>query len=407
MDPELASEMVKLLGQELKVVRGQLREAERRNFSSPAAADSTGLTREQARALISENESLKTENSALHANISRLQDELTEVHPIKAEEGATDAKQYEESMHQMREELAQALAERDFLAQEKGVAADLREQLSTLREKYKRSKAEKNECLEVMDELRTELLKCTEELEKAHKSRKSSALEMDFMTYFENTPYEPVADQPTADALQPFSRKLHGPVPKPLTLLCAGPYLMNSHEVVWSPSGFAQGLVIKPSYQYNPKAQDGTWIKLSTRFEADQQMDVCFLESMAWHYIGTYERVGEIITLPPESLEQLGPGKLEYAAKRTTLFQDLVPPSQTRMVEKMYTKGVLRLECFGIRCIGFNTTFSGELLKLASQKPRGIATPISPGVTKEPARTAMKRKAKSTDLSTKSKKLRI
>lgn len=34
MDPELATEMVKLLGQELKVVRSQLREAEQVNSPS-------------------------------------------------------------------------------------------------------------------------------------------------------------------------------------------------------------------------------------------------------------------------------------------------------------------------------------------------------------------------------------
>jgi cell division protein FtsB len=65
-------------------------------FSSPSVAESTGLTRERARALITENESLKADNAALRANVFRLQDELAQWPPVKAEEDVSQASQYEE-----------------------------------------------------------------------------------------------------------------------------------------------------------------------------------------------------------------------------------------------------------------------------------------------------------------------
>ena len=56
MDPEFATETVKLFAQELKVVRA-------------------------------ENDNLKADNAVLQERIARLQDELTQVSSIKSEEG--------------------------------------------------------------------------------------------------------------------------------------------------------------------------------------------------------------------------------------------------------------------------------------------------------------------------------
>lgn len=52
---------------------------------------------------------------------------------------------------------------------------------------------------------------------------------------------------------------------------------------------------------------------------------------------------------------------LDYVSRRTTLFPDFVPPSQTQMIKNMYKQGVIKLQCFGIRCVAFNQTFAEKL----------------------------------------------
>ncbi|KAF9240931.1 hypothetical protein BU15DRAFT_61245 [Melanogaster broomeanus] len=356
MDPELASEMVKLLAQELKVVRTQLREAERRIFSSPSVVDSTGLTRERVQGLIAENESLKADNAALQANVSRLQDELAQTPPIKAEEDSSYALQYEESMHRMREELAGVLAENEELINEKVKRQGYKNSCQPVREKYKRSKAEKGECQEVVEELRVELLKCTQELEQL--SRKAAVTDIDFRTFFEDALYSPVEEQPELESIQPYTRNV---------MRQDFPRISSS---MWRsyglPAGSYQVLSSSQLFQYNPKNNGGTWTKLNDTISMlVNGWTICYLVDKAWHYLGTYERTGDCMTIGNRNFTAPGSKKLQYASQRTTLFQDLVPPSQTRMVENMYTTGVIKLQCFGIRCVGFDQDFSEELLELS------------------------------------------
>ncbi|OAX44774.1 hypothetical protein K503DRAFT_3736 [Rhizopogon vinicolor AM-OR11-026] len=112
MDPELAAEMVKLLGQELKIARSQLRE---QRLGTPASdAISTGIYLQREEALRVEVVALKAENSSLHANISRLQDEMTSV-PIKTEDRHSDlVAQYEASIDAIQRELADAIREKNM-----------------------------------------------------------------------------------------------------------------------------------------------------------------------------------------------------------------------------------------------------------------------------------------------------
>ncbi|KIK94872.1 hypothetical protein PAXRUDRAFT_421329 [Paxillus rubicundulus Ve08.2h10] len=284
----------------------------------------------------------------------------------------------------------------------------MQEQLSTLRAKRKRSKVAKVGYIEVLNELRVELSKCTQELEH---SRRVSPSDIDFRSFFEETPYELVEEQSELASIRPYSRVLHAKFHKNLLGVCQGPYLMNSNEVIWSPSGIALGLVIKPTFQYNPKSNGGTWVKLKNDFDVGKQMDICYLVGKEWHYIGTYERIGDsnVTTMATETLRHLDPKKVEYASERTTLFQDLVPPSQSRMIENMYTKGVIKLQCFGIRCIGFNQVFCQKLLDSFAPPPpekRGSnkGTLILPAASREVLPT--KRKTSSTNGPTKRKKMR-
>lgn len=163
-----------------------------------------------------------------------------------------------------------------------------------------------------------------------------------------------------------------------------GPYFINHNEVIWSPSGIALGLVIEPTFQYNPKTQGGTWTKVEDDFEIGKHMDVCCLSGKTARYLGTYERIEQgTMVISPETLKDLDPNvcvywnrvalgltylqKLNFVSKRTTLSPELTPPSQTQMITNMYKQGVIKLQCFWIRRIAFNKTFAEKLQEFTSE----------------------------------------
>jgi hypothetical protein len=154
-------------------------------------------------------------------------------------------------------------------------------------------------------------------------------------------------------------------------------------------------------------------------------MDVCYSSSNSgktFRYLGTYERVGDqgTMTIALESLNSLGHEvrahwnmvaqrlrylqKLHHASKCTILHPDLVSPSQARMVKDMYKQGVIRLQCFVIRCVAVNQTFTEKLRdKCASSVQRNLSDDTITPVTSRDVRKR-KRDPKSTVYSTRSKK---
>ena len=150
-------------------------------------------------------------------------------------------------------------------------------------------------------------------------------------------------------------------------------------------------------------------------------MDVCCSSgksSKTFRYLGTYERVGDqdAMITASESLNSLDREvnvhwnrvtqrlrylqKLNHASKCTTLYPDLVSPSQARMVNNMYKQGVIKLQCFVIRCVAVNETFTEKLRdKYASSVQRNLSDHNASGDVRK-----RKQEHKSTVHSTKSRK---
>lgn len=83
-------------------------------------------------------------------------------------------------------------------------------------------------------------------------------------------------------------------------LTSEGLYFINCNEVIWSPFGIALGLVVKPTFQYNPKFHGGVWTKLEDTFDVGKQVDLCCSSGKSNNrsrYLGTYERVAELGTM--------------------------------------------------------------------------------------------------------------
>ncbi|KAG1801451.1 uncharacterized protein HD556DRAFT_1337602 [Suillus plorans] len=372
MDPELAAEMVKLLGQELKVVRSQLREAEQRTGTPASDGISTGPQFQREEALRAEVVILKVENASLREEISRLQGQTTNV-PLKMEGDPSNiVVQYSASMDVIQKELADAIKEKNTAILDKEKADEQLAELTSVREKYRKLKASKRECQEVIDELRGQLELCLEERE--HRESEGKVLKSDPPSFFQNTEYPTVGDQPNSSDIPVYSPIFSMGIPRTARTHCRcdGTLRLERDVVMFARAGIALGLIVRPTHQYNPQKNNGAWIRVRPDIELGQKKDLCYHDGHGWKYLGTYERTGESFLLSAEHTKKLSSPRMEAMAKDTVLFRDLIPPSQMRMVEKMYWDGVLQIEMFGIRRVAYDQEFAKQLFERRKDLPKGV-----------------------------------
>ncbi|KAG1867891.1 hypothetical protein DFJ58DRAFT_723760 [Suillus subalutaceus] len=370
MDPELAAEMVKLLGQELKVVRSQLREAEQRTGTPTSDVNSTGPQFQREEALRAEIVTLKVENASLREEISRFQDPTTNV-PLKMEGDHSNlVAQYSASMDTIQKELADAIKEKNMATLDKEKADEQLAELTSVREKYRKLKASKRECQEVIDELRGQLELCIEEREQ--RASEGKVLKSDPPSFFRNTEYPNVGDQPNPNEIPVYSPVFSMGIPRTARTHCRcdGTLRLERDVVMFARAGIALGLIVRPTHQYNPQKNGGAWFRLRPDVELGQKKDLCYHDGHGWKYLGTYERTGESFLLSAEHTKKLSSPRIEAMAKDTVLFKDLIPPSQMRMVERMYWDGVLQIEMFGIRRVAYDQEFAKQLFERRKDLPK-------------------------------------
>lgn len=370
MDPELATEMVKLLGQELKVVRSQLREAEQRTGTPGSDVISIGPQPQREEALRAEIATLKVENASLREEISRLQDQSTNV-PLKMESDPSNlVAQYSASMDAIQKELADAIREKNTATLDKEKADEQLAELTSVREKYRKLKASKRECQEVIDELRGQLELCIEEREQ--RASEGKVIKSDPPSFFRNTEYPTVGDQPNFNEIPVYSPIFSMGIPRTARTHCRcdGTLRLERDVVMFARAGIALALIVRPTHQYNPQKNNGAWSRVRPDIEPGQKKDLCYHDGQGWKYLGTYERIGESFFISAEHTKKLSAPRMEAMAKDTVLFRDLVPPSQMRMVEKMYWDGVLQIEMFGIRRVAYDREFAKQLFERRKDLPK-------------------------------------
>ncbi|KAG2149837.1 hypothetical protein BD769DRAFT_1659393 [Suillus cothurnatus] len=372
MDPELAAEMVKLLGQELKVVRSQLREAEQRTGTPTSDVISNGPQLQREETLRAEIITLKVENAGLREEISRLQNQTMNV-PLKMEGDHSNlVAQYSASMDTIQQELADAIKEKNTATLDKEKADEQLAELNNVREKYRKLKASKRECQEVIDELRGQLELCIEEREQ--RATEGKVLKSDPPTFFRNTEYPTAGDQPNPNEIPVYSPVFSMGIPRTARTHCRcdGTLRLERDVVMFARAGIALGLIVRPTHQYNPQKNNGAWCRVRPDIELGQKKDLCYHDGHGWKYLGTYERTGESFLLSAEHTKKLSSPRMEAMAKDTVLFRDLIPPSQMRMVERMYWDGVLQIEMFGIRRVAYDQEFAKQLFERRKDLPKNV-----------------------------------
>lgn len=155
-------------------------------------------------------------------------------------------------------------------------------------------------------------------------------------------------------------------------------------------------MAITPSHRYNPKQNGGhgAWERDSLKVDIGQMRDLFYKDTgNAWYYLGIFECIAshEMLlnempvmrpmvsdpTLTSTDTESIIYMKVRDSIhSRSVLFPDLVPPFTCKMVPSMYSAGVLKIRCFGFRCIGFNPELY-QVLSASNMNGKGTTIPVT------------------------------
>ncbi|KAI0704908.1 hypothetical protein BC835DRAFT_1410248 [Cytidiella melzeri] len=152
-------------------------------------------------------------------------------------------------------------------------------------------------------------------------------------------------------------------------LMPFGAMRFSQAEVIWKSPGAPLFLAFCPMHVFNHNASkgEGRWERGTNRRELVQQVeqkrDILFLHDHMWHYYGTYKCVGSV-PLSAREAENIGSTQMvAYAEKRTHLDSEHAPPYMGKVIHDLYAQGILQIECFGFRRVGFNEALNALLIE--------------------------------------------
>ncbi|KAL6302206.1 hypothetical protein BKA93DRAFT_794007 [Sparassis latifolia] len=354
-DAELAQEMVKLLGNELKLVRQELRELKGGDSTSSTLSD------------VDHNIALKRENDQLKHELADLRLRLEAA--LEGQYGKShlsNASSYDEVCQQLSASVEDGARKDEEYAQ---ITGRLEDKLAALKGKYKKAKQFKEELKDSVSDFQNRLddavVKRDAALERAAISEASAASKA--KTLFEAFPFlnmsQTDARQPPLKSLKPMTSGRSFCLSKAARGLCMpGDVIRGSYnDLVWPQASFGHCVLLTPLYFINPMAQSGiaTWEKSGfvegLKELPSQQRDLFYRQQDVWYYYGTFECIGSA-TLPAHEIRKIvnGPKFIERVEQRTTPSSELVPPVISKMIQNMYAEGILTIACIGFRYVGYN-----------------------------------------------------
>ncbi|KAI5835862.1 hypothetical protein K523DRAFT_367929 [Schizophyllum commune Tattone D] len=372
--PELALEMVKLLGNELKSVKTQLRELQSQRATSALSSNSadTGRTsvenaelRKRLRELQAENERLAEsqgnvkqeaydENDLLQQKaviIDRQSEDLTRAY--------RDIQNLKKENEQLKENVASLQATIDAT---KDRRADMEKATASVRHRA--------------DKLHAELISLSER-ERALANEIQAAKEPYTPAKFLEQSRRPVdSRQPAAANLKAY-RQYTGPfrLGKVNSSPSSGPRhevaAFSTHEVLWPTSpadGLSRAVVIYPTHEGRMPTSSASGVCTWTTQPASvgQTFELFYQGDQGWWlYTGVFEcRAVVKTTLPAltRGQEKSTTAKLADAVAERALDKNLVPPILFNNMKKMLKEGMLQVCCVELECVGFNRALYASLL---------------------------------------------
>ncbi|KAL6302207.1 hypothetical protein BKA93DRAFT_794010 [Sparassis latifolia] len=355
-DPVLAQELVRLLSNELKFSRQQLRELKAKdNRTRPSSEQSVA----EQRLLRRQNEQLKCDVLDMRLRLEaalETQDENSHL---------SNPSPYDEVCAQLSETLedrAQADVDHAEFIQH------LEEKIITAREKYQRitelnnqNQQSLNNMREMLDEAAANRQAALERAVAAEAQRAFTFTKPAFNAVEFLNMSQADIPKPSIKAMRRLSSGKHLYLRNELIDLCVpGGFVKFSHnELLWSKDGFGHCLAFVPTHHfvYGSDTDSGTWLRSTWCAKmiepASQKRDLFYMTGQVWYYYGTFECVGSA-EVSASDVRKLGAKYMGSIEKRTIFSPELVPPFIIKMMQDMYTEGILSVACFGYRYVGFN-----------------------------------------------------
>ncbi|KAL1714860.1 hypothetical protein EV715DRAFT_256861 [Schizophyllum commune] len=385
--PELALEMVKLLGNELKSVKTQLRELQSQRATSALCSNSAdaGRTSVENAELRRRLRELQAENERLAESQGIVKQEAYDENDLLQQKAVITDRQSEDLTRAYRD--IQKLKKENEQLKEN--VASLQAAMDTTKDRRADVEKATASVRRQADELQAELISLSER-EKALATEIQASKEPYTPAKFLQQSRRPVdSRQPAAANLKAY-RQYTGPfrLGKVYRDFCRHEVAaFSAHEVLW-PTGPADGLsravVIYPTHEGRMPTTSAssvcTWTtqpaSVGQTFEFFYQGDQGW-----WLYTGVFECRAVVKTTLPAlalGLEKSTTAKLADAVAERALDKNLVPPVLFNNMKKMLKEGMLQVCCVELECVGFNRALYASLLSEAG----GSASSVS---SREPA----------------------
>ncbi|KAL1690365.1 hypothetical protein GGG16DRAFT_92391 [Schizophyllum commune] len=370
--PELALEMVKLLGNELKSVKTQLRELQSQRATSALSSNSADAGR------------TSVENAELRRRLRELQ---AENERLAESQGIVKQETYDENdllqqkaviIDRQSEDLTRAYRDIQKLKKEneqlKENVASLQAAMDTTKDR--RADVEKAVSGAYLPERSKQSHGLFPALTNVAQREKALATEIQAS----KEPYTPAkflqqsrrpvdSRQPAAANLKAY-RQYTGPfrLGKVYRDFCRHEVAaFSAHEVLWPTSpadGLSRAVGCMPT---NSASSVCTWTtqpaSVGQTFELFYQGDQGW-----WLYTGVFECRAVVKTTLPAlalGLEKPTTAKLADAVAERALDKNLVPPILFNNMKKMLKEGMLQVCCVELECVGFNRALYASLLSEA------------------------------------------
>ncbi|KAI0670005.1 hypothetical protein C8Q78DRAFT_1038710 [Trametes maxima] len=292
-DASLASDMIRLLRDELERVRAEIQEVRGVVRRSDSTSDSAMVNPEELYALQEENASLYREVESLRTEADQLEARCNNTARVN-----TEVRELEE------ERASRALNLKEELE-------TLQRKLTAAEEKYTRCQKAHSDVLESVNDVER-LLQETKTRRKEEKGRlKAMQTELEEKRAIRGfDPRQFLKEASSRDTVAGAPKEIIATstlgfdLPKSLLDLCVpeGYLTKNSEEVVWPGGGKARShcLSICSTHRYNPKLNEGQWEPSWDLRNQGKTMDFFDMEEQEWRYLGTYKKEGQTIIASSE-----------------------------------------------------------------------------------------------------------
>ncbi|KAL1664026.1 hypothetical protein GGF50DRAFT_55692 [Schizophyllum commune] len=374
--PELALEMVKLLGNELKSVKTQLRELQSQRATSALSSNSadTGRTSVENAELRKRLRELQAENERLAESQGNVKQEAYDENDLLQQKAVIIDRQSEDLTRAYRD-IQNLKKENEQLKEARNVAS-LQATIDATKDRRADMEKATGGVRHRADKLHAELISLSERERALANELQASKEPYTPAKFLEHSRRLVDSKQPAAADLKAY-RQHTGPFRLGKVDFAPSPgsrhevAAFSVHEVLWPTSpadGLSRAVVVYPTHEGRMPTSSASGVCTWTTQPASvgQTFELFYQGDQGWWlYTGVFEcRAIAKTTLPALTSGQKNSttAKLADAVAERALDKNLVPPILFNNMKKMLKEGMLQVCCVELECVGFNRALYASLL---------------------------------------------